>query len=198
VLLRQPLEAYRFLHSHQLVRNVPLALVHRAVPTILISSTAMAQDGALSCHVGPEPEVQAHPAQPALLQAFRSLLRTVNKTLLGGFLWIPSSVSASCENTTPSACRLRGSQSPGRRSSCWPAHSPASPCPIEATEVVRDGIKRMEKGRLFLFPRAGSGRLGRFKKGPVWPDRLGRSRRSLLVRNTNIINSTLVDSYNMH
>jgi hypothetical protein len=68
-----------------------------------------------------------------------------------------------------------------------------------ATEVVRDGIKRMEKESLFRGPRAGWGRLGRFKIGPVWLDRLGRSRRSRVVQNTNIINSTqLVDSYNTH
>jgi hypothetical protein len=52
---------------------------------------------------------------------------------------------------------------------------------IVAAEVVRDGIKRMKKESLFSSPKTGWGRLGRFKIGPVSPDRLGRSRRSRIV-----------------
>jgi hypothetical protein len=59
--------------------------------------------------------------------------------------------------------------------------------------------KRMEKDSLFRDPRAGRGQLGCFIIGPVWPNRLGRSLRSRLVRNTNITNSAqLIDSYNTH
>jgi hypothetical protein len=56
-LVRQLLEADRFLHPHQLVRNVPRVFARRAVPTILVSWTALAQHGALSCHIGSKPEV---------------------------------------------------------------------------------------------------------------------------------------------
>ena len=61
------------------------------------------------------------------------------------------------------------------------------------------GKKEVKKTALGRGPMAGSGRLGRFKTRPVRPARLGRSRRSRLLRNTNIINSTqLVNSYTTH
>jgi hypothetical protein len=62
---------------------------------------------------------------------------------------------------------------------------------IVATEVVKDGIKRMKKTVFVQGPRTGSGRLGHFKIGPVGLDRLGLSQLSLLIRNTKAINTSL-------
>jgi hypothetical protein len=74
---------------------------------------------------------------------------------------------------------------------------------IVATAVVRDGIKLHHHkqngkrlGQLFSNPQS---RKGHLKIGPVWPDRLGLSLRSLLMQEINIINSPqLVEFYNTY
>ena len=62
----------------KLVRNVPLALVRIAVPTVMIPCASVAQHGALSSHVSPEPEVQLHTSQILLAPRQQALVELID------------------------------------------------------------------------------------------------------------------------
>ena len=66
VIIRQLLEVDGLLHLEKCIGNVPLLLVHIAVPAKVMTSAPMPQHSALCSHIRGVPEGQRHLSQPSL------------------------------------------------------------------------------------------------------------------------------------